>query len=83
VEPSDWRLIKTSIPFLENRLWLPPNSQIKTTSSEVVNQFRKIDIPVALTRQNLGAEFFPFTHFSAPRYLQGQPRLFQKLIVEE
>jgi hypothetical protein len=50
---------------------------------EVVNQFRKIDIPVALTRQNLGAEFFPFTHFSALRRFQGQPRLFQRLAVEE
>jgi hypothetical protein len=57
--------------------------QIKTTSLEIVNQFRKINITVALTRQNLGAEFFLLTHFSAPRHLQGQPRLFQKSVVEE
>ena len=60
-----------------------PSPHIKTTPSEVVNQFRKIYIPVALTRQNLGAEFFPFTHFFAPRHLQGQLRLYQKLVVEE
>ena len=57
--------------------------QIKTTSLEIVNQFRKINITVALTRQNLAAEFFPFTHFSALRHFQGQPRLFQRLAVEE
>ena len=60
-----------------------PSPLIKTTPSEVVNQFRKIYIPVALTRQNLGAEFFPLTHFFAPRHLQGQLRLYQKLVVEE
>ena len=60
-----------------------PSPLIKTTPSEVVNQFRKFDIPVALTRENLGAEFFPLTHFSAPRHLQEQPRLFQRLVVEE
>ena len=57
--------------------------QIKTTSLEIVNQFRKINITVALTRQNLGGEFFPLTHFSAPRHLEGQLRLYQKLVVEE
>ena len=60
-----------------------PSPLIKTTPSEVVNQFRKFDIPVALTRENLGTEFFPLTHFSAPRHLQGQLRLYQKLVVEE
>ena len=60
-----------------------PSPHIKTTPSEVVNQFRKIYIPVALTRQNLGAEFFPLTHFFVPRHLQGQLRLYQKLVVEE